>query len=208
MLDLHCGKEQICSLTNYEKRDEAWAWLAWHWLLQALYWAVLAGILNNGCFTNTCLASLGRPAFGRHPTRTSSHGSQRSALRPAAGETACVDVAGGRGHMLMVCILFPHGLLLLLSHSQPPTPLAGGGWQLWGGLELPHTLPSPLGGSVWLIPPAINTLPSSPPLSSLLISYPLFYHAIPQPNLSFFTHTSTPPSTTHTPAVCFETQAF
>ena len=98
---------EICSLTSYEKRDEAWAWLAWHWLLQALYWAVLAGILNNGCFTNTCLASLGRLAIGRHPTRTSSHGSQRSALRPAAGETACVDVAGGRGHMLMVWILFP-----------------------------------------------------------------------------------------------------
>ena len=86
-------------------------------------------------------------------------------------------------------------VLLLLSPSPSSTPLSGGGWQLWGGLELPHTLHSPLRGEgrVWLIHPSINTLPSSPPLSSLLISYPLFSHAIPQPHLSSFTHTSTPP---------------
>ena len=65
-----------------------------------------------------------------------------------------------------------------------------------GRLGLPHTLSSPLGGGgerVWLLHPSTNALPSSPPLSSLLISYPLFSHAIPQPHLSSFTHTSTPP---------------
>ena len=64
-----------------------------------------------------------------------------------------------------------------------------------GRLGLPHTLSSPLRGGerVWLIHPSINASPSYPPLSSLLISYPLFSHAIPQPHLSSFTHTSTPP---------------
>ena len=64
-----------------------------------------------------------------------------------------------------------------------------------GRLGLPHTLSSPLRGGerVWLIHPSINASPSSPPLSSLLISYPLFSHAIPQPHLSSFTHTSTHP---------------
>ena len=64
-----------------------------------------------------------------------------------------------------------------------------------GRLGLPHTLSSPLrgGARVWLIHPSINASPSSPHLSSLLISYHPFSHAIPQPHLSSSTHTSTPP---------------
>ena len=61
-----------------------------------------------------------------------------------------------------------------------------------------HTLPSPLGweGCGAHIYP-INTVPSSPPLSSLLISYPLFSHDIPQTTPLFHTHHHPHPYTTH-----------
>ena len=100
--------------------------------------------------------------------------------------------------LIWVSIACAHGFCHCyhIYHTSPSsTPLFRRGLAAVGRLGLPHTLSSPLRGGerVWLIHPSINASPSSPPLSYLLISYLLFSHAIPQPHLSSFTHTSTPP---------------
>ena len=120
-----------------------------------------------------------------------------------ASDMACVVL------LLMIMILMNVDCPSPSSPSPSSTPLSGGGWQLWGGLELPHTLPSPLrgGGRVWLkhqIHPIHQTHQSITLLlhtSSLLLSYPLSCYSsspfIPHTSL-LPTHLSTPLYKTHT----------
>ena len=113
--------------------------------------------------------------------------------------------------MVRCLYCFCSWLLLLLSQSQSSTPLSGGGWQLWGGLELPHTLPSPLrgGGRVWLIH-QIHPIHQNHQYITLLLhtsSLLLSYHLSCYSSSPFIPHTSLLPTHLSTPPL-YKTHLF